>query len=222
MKNFNVKVPQFFRKNHLLKCLLVVTTMMAVSCGDNNSNMEIPGVNGPSLNISQNKILINAEFLKIDLGREAEFLIPSFTDSKLSLSPNGQGGTNFKVELSLEEILGDVDFRDPQSLPGGRALPGVSTGSLPGISFTVPSFHNTTVYVGKNFFGIFYPVNLGLDDGIISSRFYLGKKAVGNLSLIGADDAGENAGFLLLLSINDTTKKYLKRVLKKYNKNRRH
>lgn len=201
---------------NILRVLLVTIGLLTVSCGDNNTNMKIPNVNGPSLNLVQNQVIIDAEFTTIDLPDSQEFPIPSFQDSRIILTPNGQGGTRLQVQLSLEEILGDVDFRDPQSLPGGRPLPGVSNGSLPGISFTVPSFHNLTVYLGKKFFGVFYPIDLGVDQGIISSRFYLGKKAVGNLALVGSDDAGENAGFLLLLSIDDSTKRYLKKALRKY------
>ena len=143
----------------LLKTFVILIGLLSVSCGDQKTNIKIPNVNGPTLDLSENNIIIDAEFLKIDIGEAREFNIPSFTDSKITLTPNGAEGTKLKVLLSLEEILGDVDFRDPQTLPGGRALPGVATGTLPGVSFTIPSFHDITVYVGKDYFGVFYPLD---------------------------------------------------------------
>ncbi len=201
----------------MIKIILIFSTLLATSCFKGKTNIQIPKVEGPTVKIVDNKVLIDATFIDIPIDEEKEFTIPSFTKSKLTLSPNGSGGTFFNVSLFLEEILEDADFRDPQTLPGGRALPGIATGTIPGISFTIPSFHNITVYVGKNFFGIFYPLSLDLDIGIVNSRFYLGKKTAGTLSLVGQDQNNENSGFLLLLKVDDNTRKYLKRVLRKYN-----
>lgn len=191
---------------------LVISLLMLAGCNGDSTNITIPGVKGPSLSLEQDYAKVNAEFENISIDNDMDIPLPGFQTSYLTLESNGNGGSRLEIGLSWQEILGDdVDVRDPQTLPGGRALPGIPTGTLPGVSFTLKNFHDLTIYAGKNFFGIFYPFNLKVDGSIISSRYYLGKKAVGTLSLVGKDDAGENSGFLLLLAIDDATKKRLKR-----------
>ncbi|MCO4792812.1 MAG: hypothetical protein KC493_03810 [Bacteriovoracaceae bacterium] len=192
--------------------MILASLAMLVGCKGDGTNISIPGVKGPYLTLEQNFAKIDAEFENISIDNDLNMPLPEFEDSYLSLKDNGNGGINFQVGLNWQEILGDdVDVRDPQTLPGGRALPGIPTGTLPGVSFTLTKFHDVTIYAGKNFFGVFYPMNLDVDGSILTTRYYLGKKAVGTLSLVGKDSSGENSGFLLLLAIDKKTKRYLKR-----------
>ena len=101
---------------------------------------------------------------------------------------------------------------DPLTLPGGRALPGVASGTLPAIAFTIEKFHNISMYLGPEVFGVFVPVKLGLEGSILSARFYSDEKRIGNISIVGEDENGENAGVLLMLSMAGSTKRYLKSV----------
>ncbi|TNE97274.1 MAG: hypothetical protein EP326_11760 [Deltaproteobacteria bacterium] len=198
------------KRNYLFLVLTSLTLLFG--CNGDSTNITIPGVKGPYLTLERDFARVDASFDNITIDNDLLMPLPDFEESYLSIKSNGNGGIDFRVGLNWQEILGDdVEVRDPQTLPGGRALPGVPTGALPGVSFTLTNFHNVTIYAGKNFFGIFYPLNLEIDGSIISSRYYLGKKAVGTLSLVGRDSSGENSGFLLLLAIDDTTKKYLKR-----------
>jgi hypothetical protein len=198
------------KRNYLFLVLTSLTLLFG--CNGDSTNISIHGVKGPYLSLQKDFAQLDATFENISIDNDLEMLLPDFNESYLSIKDNGNGGIDFRVGLNWQEILGDdVDVRDPQTLPGGRALPGVQTGALPGVSFTLKNFHNITIYAGKNFFGVFYPMILEIDGSIISSRYYLGKKAVGTLSLVGKDASGDNSGFLLLLAIDDTTKRYLKR-----------
>lgn len=198
------------KRNYLFLVLTSLTLLFG--CNGDSTNITIPGVKGPYLTLEREFARVDATFDNISIDNDLMMPLPDFDESYLSITSNDNGGIDFRVGLNWQEILGDdVEVRDPQTLPGGRALPGVPSGALPGVSFTLTNFHDVTIYAGKNFFGVFYPLNLDVDGSIISSRYYLGKKAVGTLSLVGKDSSGGNSGFLLLLAIDDTTKRYLKR-----------
>ena len=102
---------------------------------------------------------------------------------------------------------------DPLSLPGGRAIPGVSEGALPAVAFSIDKLKNMAFYVGPKIFGIWIPLKkLDLQGAMITTRFYTGETRVGNLSLVGSDQNGENAGFFLALSVSSSQKRRLERV----------
>jgi hypothetical protein len=72
-------------------------------------------------------------------------------------------------------------------------------------------------YLGPKFFGVFVPVNLDIgQDNIITARYYSGSARAGNISLVGKDSNGENSGFVLLLDLNSTVKRNLKKIAKKF------
>ena len=107
---------------------------------------------------------------------------------------------------------GHGDLLDPQALPGGRPLPGVPSGRLPAVAFSIEKFRNMSFYIGPQLFGIFVPISK-LDIGennIITARFYAGGNRAGNLSLVGADENGEYAGALLMLDLSSQTRQLLK------------
>ena len=84
------------------------------------------------------------------------------------------------------------------------------------MAFSIENFHNMTVYLGPDVFGLFVPVSLGMDNSIATFRYYVGGTRMGNLSLVGNDANGENGGLLLLLDMDSTTTKRLERVADKY------
>ena len=210
---------------HLKKAFMVLlftcASLLSTSCGNpqTGTSLEIPGVDGPKVNLVQDKLLISMVFENIELQGGLRYNIPKYKNSYIEISPDLESnGTLMAVSVALSDILGgELQTLPPQQLPGGRPLPGVSTGSLPAVAFSIPQWDNMAFYVGPKFFGIFIPTNLDIGtNSIITARYNVGNKRAGNISLVGKDENDENSGFLLLLDLNATTKSRLKRVMRKY------
>ncbi len=207
-------------KNHLVTAMIVVSAAFGTSCGSGESSLSIPGVKGPNLELQEDNLLISMTFENIQLDGGLRYAIPKYDNSYVEISPDLQStGTLMNISVSLQDVFnGDLQLLAPQSLPGGRNLPGVSTGSLPAVAFTIPKWKNMAFYLGPKFFGVFIPVNLDIgQDNIISARYYSGNANVGNISLVGKDSNGENSGFVLLLDLSRTVTKRLKNVANQYN-----
>jgi len=207
-------------KKVLVTSVSIFTLGFATSCGNNSAkNISIPGVNGPNVSLLQDNLMISMVFENIQLDGGLRYNIPKYNYSFVEISPDLESnGTAMNISISLKDLVnGGLDQLDPQKLPGGRNLPGVSTGSLPAVAFTIEKFKNMSFYVGKDVFGIFVPSAVGVDGAIASFRYYMGTKSVGTISLVGNDDNGENAGILLMINLTGATKNKMMKVYNKYN-----
>lgn len=197
-----------------------LTLAFATSCGNNNSsNIQIAGVQGPNVSLLQDNLQITMIFDTIQIDGGLRYNIPNYKYSFLEISPDVESnGTLMSISISLKDIVeGNLDKLEPQKLPGGRNLPGVSTGALPAVAFSIEKFHNMSFYLGKNLFGIYVPAQVGVNGAIASFRYYLNKKAAGTISLVGKDENGENAGILLMINLTGTTKSKMMNIYNKYN-----
>ena len=200
----------------ILVAMLFVSMFGLVGCNnDGGVNVEIPGVTGPTVTLNGEHVLINMNFDNLVMEGEITIPVPQYADSSVTIKANPNGGAMMTVKVSAADLLDDsLQELDPQALPGGRALPGIAAGSLPAVAFTLPDFYNMSVYIGPDVFGFFVPVeNLGTQGAIASFRYYIGDKASGTISLVGTDNAGDNAGILLLLNIDIATKSFLRGML---------
>ncbi len=207
-------------KTSLLTLATIATLGFTTSCGKNDAaNIEIAGMKGPNITLLQDNMMISAVFENIQIDGGLRYNIPKYKYSFLEISPDvASTGTLMQVSISLKDIVdGGLDGLDPQKLPGGRPLPGVSGGALPAVAFSVEKFNNMSLYVGKDVFGIFLPAAVGIDGAMASFRYYVGDKAAGTISLIGKDANGENSGVLLLLNMKGQIKSQMMNVYKKYN-----
>lgn len=199
-------------------CFMIFALMFATSCGESGTNVTIPGLQGPTVVINGNQVLVSMilENLVIDGG--LRYNIPDHPSSYLEIGPDLQsGGTLVSFSFDINDVLnGELRGFDPQRLPGGRALPGVSTGSLPALAFSIERFHNISIYYGPKAFGLFIPANIGVNGAMATFRYYIGGKRMGNLTIVGADERGENAGVLLLLDMNATIKNQLKQYAQQF------
>lgn len=205
---------------------LLLTSVLAVgvlttSCGSGTSakNIDIPGVEKMKVNLLQDNVLISMVVDGIQLDGGLRYNIPKYPNSYLEISPDLQSnGTLMAISVSLDDIFNDkLQKLDPLTLPGGRALPGVAGGKLPAVAFSIEKFKNMAFYQGPNVFGVFVPVK-GLDIGssMITARYYSDDTRIGNITLVGQDDNGENGGFLLLLDMNKSQLAQLKKLAKKH------
>lgn len=203
--------------------LLIVTSLLFTSCGkEDGKNVKIPGVQGPILTLIEDNIMISMVFEKLNLDFGGRFTIPQFPNSYVEIGPDAfSSGMLFAFSISLKDVLGDdIPYLDPQTLPGGRPLPGVIEGRIPAVAFTIEQFYDVTLYLGNKFLGVFVPVPHGIldfmGDRVATYRFYVEGKRAGNVSVAGPDQSGQNAGVLLLLDFNDFIKSKLKAIAKKY------
>jgi len=206
-------------RNLFVSTLILLSAILGSSCGDGKTSLDIPGVNGPELVLQQDNILISMVFENIQLDGGLRYNIPKYDNSYIAVEPDLQSaGTLMSISVSLQDVFnGDLQLLPPQSLPGGRNLPGVSSGRLPAVAFTIPKWKNMSFYLGPKFFGVFVPVKVDIgQDNIITARYYSGSARAGNISLVGPDANGENSGFVLLLDLSKTVTKRLKKIAKKY------
>lgn len=207
-------------KKPLFTIVAACSLFFATSCGQNEgSNIEIAGVKGPTVTLLQDNMLISMVFENVQLDGGLRYNIPKYKYSYLEISPDLQSnGTLMSISVSLKDIVeGGLENQDPQKLPGGRNLPGVATGSLPAVAFSIEKFHNMTFYLGKENFGIFVPAEIGVDGAIASFRYYVNQKRAGTVSVVGKDANGEYSGLLLMLDMKGAVKNQLMNVYKKYN-----
>lgn len=123
------------------------------------------------------------------------------------------------INISLKDVFNTgLQTLDPQTLPGGRALPGVAGGRLPAVAFSIEKFRGVSFYLGPKLFGVFLPLkNLGIGNSIITARYFTGSNRIGNISLVGQDANGENSGLLLMLDMSTGVQAQLKSYSQKFN-----
>ena len=206
-------------KRYSLLLLTVLGLLSFTACnGKDNSNVKIDGVDGPTVTLLEDNLMITMVLENVQLDGGLRYNIPKYPNSYIEISPDLQSaGTLMAVSISIDDMLnGDLQGLDPQKLPGGRALPGVASGSLPAVAFSIEKFNNMSVYVGPEVFGIFVPVDLNVENSILSFRYYIAEKRAGTVSVVGNDQNGENGGLLLMLDISGKWKKILKKAQKRY------
>ncbi len=195
--------------------------ILSTSCGDGTSasNIQVPGVNNMSVTLVQDNVLISMVMEGIQLDGGLRYNIPKYPNSYLEISPDlASSGTLMAISVSLKDVF-DTSLQqlNPATLPGGRSLPGVAGGKLPAVAFSIEKFKNMGFYLGPKVFGVFIPVKtLGIGTSIITARYYTGSNRIGNISLVGEDANGENAGILLMLDMSSSTQSQLKSVAKKF------
>lgn len=207
-------------KYYIVATFAIFSLGFATSCGKNSaSNIQIAGVKGPTVALLQDNLLVSMVFENVQMDGGLRYNIPKYNYSYIEISPDTESnGTLMSISISLKDVLnGGLEKLDPQKLPGGRNLPGVASGSLPAVAFSIEKFHNMSFYLGKNLFGIFVPAKVGVDGAIASFRYYISQKRAGTISLIGNDEKGENAGVLLMLDMGGAVQTQLMNVYKKYN-----
>ena len=200
----------------MIFCFLLTLT----SCVDSEdgTNLEIPGVDGPHVTLSEDNLLISMIFENMHLEGGLRYNIPKYPTSYLEITPALQSdGTLLAMNVALDDIFNmDYDELDPQKLPGGRNLPGVAKGTLPAVAFSIEKFPGMVFYVGPEVFGIFTPASINAQGAMLTSRYYVDNVGAGTLTLVGEDENEENSGILLLLDMKGKMGKFLKKRAEKY------
>jgi hypothetical protein len=187
---------------------LVVGMVAMTGCGTSGTtNPTITGVTGPTVSYVNGNFVMSVVLTQVTISGGGTVPIPDMPNSTLEVGPDLQSaGLLISVSLSATDIAslsnGDVVVLPSQSLPGGRALPGVAAGTLPAVAVEVPKWDSMVFYIGPEIFGVFVPVNMGLTGYEATFDFNDSTGTnVGQISIIGADTSGKNAGFLVMIPI---------------------
>ncbi len=199
---------------------LLLTLVLSFSSCKEKNQWDIPGVTGPTLTQIDDGLLISAVLENVHLDQGVRIPVPKYPNSYVELTPDlASAGTLLAIKVAAEDIddmlNGGFELLDPTMLPGGRPLPGVQGGTLPGIAFNVEVLLDMTFYIGPKVFGVFVPVNLNLGGSIIAYRFYIKEKRLGNIAIVSNDVDGENGGFLLMLDLSEVLKKRIAEMAEK-------
>jgi len=205
------------------KLLTIITllglSLVSVSCGE--GNVTIPGVQGPNVTLLEDNIVVSMVLEDVALLAGATYKVPKYNNSYIGLNPNLEGpGAVLTATVSLDDIFSaDVQQLDPKTLPGGRMIPGVAAGALPAVAFKIEEkLGNTVFYVGPKVFGMWIPLpKFELYGFAWTKSFTAGSKRVGNISLFGKDQTGDNSGFFIALSVNTKNKRRLKNLAESNN-----
>jgi len=202
----------FSKSKMFILALVVSMSMFATSCGNGNgvggSSLQIPGVNGPTINLVGMDVVISMTITAFTIDIGGSYYIPNFPNSSIEVSPSESGsGTLVSVSVNLNDILGNnIQNLSEMTLPGGRPLPSVAAGQLPASAFTIPAWDNVVVYLGPTVFGVFIPVPGMIQGAIVTASYKVSGTTLGTLSLVGSDSNKQNGGFLLLINITNTLK----------------
>ncbi len=199
---------KLFKAKNFAMALSVAALTSLVGCGGSGggTNPVIDGVDGPFVEYVWGKVLLAMVLKNVSVDAGVTMPIPKYPNSTLQVGPDfNSAGTLISLTINGSDFLDNKgEGFDPTTLPGGRPLPGVASGSLPAIAIQIPSLSNSVLYVGPEVLGFFMPFS-GLDTAgaIISFRFHNKAGApVGTLSLVGADTNGLNAGLLALMNVD--------------------
>ena len=188
----------------------------------NGLGLDIAGVDGPYVKLSGDNLIISVIFENIVLEGGLRYEIPEYEDSYLEFSPSlEKEGTFLAISLSMKNFdkFGLLEM-NAEKLPNGMPIPGISSGELPTVRFTLDLagtlFHNMSFYLGPKFFGVFVPVPLNGVPPIITTRYHIEGFRAGTLSMLGPDENGENSGFLLLVNLSDQVKSLVRARIEKF------
>lgn len=184
-----------------LAVLMAVTLSACVKGSGKNPLIE--GVTGPDVEVVNGRLVFSMVFQSVSIDGGATIPIPKYPNSSVQVGPDFQSaGTLLVLTISISDFLKDKgSLFNPQTLPGGRPLPGVAAGVIPAVAIQVPKLMNMVFYVGPEVLGVFVPLaKLNLQGAIVSFRFYnKASEPIGMISLVGADAEGNNAGILALI-----------------------
>jgi len=203
--------PRTIRRPARLVVSFVATFALALTapaCGKGSSkNVKIDGVDGPKVNFVDGKLTMAVVLQNAQIDYGMRIPLPYMPQSFLEVGPDfASNGYLINLGIDAKDVIAlakdHVKELDPMTLPGGRPLPGISEGFLPGLAVQVPKLNDLVFYVGAALFGVFIPVELPWKDYIGTFRFHDGAgDSIGNISIVGKDTEAHTSGFLLLLNL---------------------
>jgi hypothetical protein len=187
----------------------LIAVSLLSGCGKGTTkNVKIDGVKDPTVGAIDNKLTMAVVLENVSFDGGGRIPIPKMPNSYVEVGPDLQSeGMLISVGVDMRDIAalthGAINVLDPLTLPGGRPLPGIAQGWMPGLAVQVPKWDNIVFYLGTNLFGTFIPVKLPWQNYMGTFRFYAdNNQRIGNISIVGLDNDNKNSGFLLLVDLS--------------------
>jgi hypothetical protein len=197
--------------------LVAVALMLGSSCGNQGDGLpQIEGVKGPMLGVLDGQVLLTIKFLNVNLDAGLKVPIPKTRNSAMELAPNFiDGGMILQLYIDVEDLRNiDIGIGDGNTLPDGRAVPGIPGGRLENSLRIDTPWKGISFYYHKQLFGLWMP--FGFETAGISGYFNWNRngKRIGFLGLVGNDEVrGYKAGGILLLNLNNLKDKDFNRLI---------
>lgn len=184
--------------------MIVVALLSVVGCKNGSGNPGIEGVSQYDFRFVSGNIRFSIVFsnLKMDAGAVIPLARPR--GATIELGPDfTSGGTLFVVSAPIASLINaDTNGLPLLALPDGRAIPDVVAGSLTGAAVTLPLFGLSYIYIGKDVFGLFLPINLPKTNFIVRVRMHdEANNTLGLFYAIPKSKAREISGVLALLPV---------------------
>lgn len=200
-----------------LKVMFVtLALLLATSCGNEVKLPEIPGIKGPLFNISDGKVMITFKLLKANLNVGAKVPIPKTKESYFEVSPNiVDGGTLLVFFLDIDDLKDmNIGIGDGNTLPDGRAIPGVPGGTLQNSFRADTELLDMSFYFHESLFGFFIP--LGWDTNGLAGywNMIIEGENIGLLGAVSSDNQGNGAGVMLFLRLEQLQNKEFQKIIK--------
>lgn len=212
---------------HLTIAALLPFLLLYSSCLKQGDLPQIPGVDGPKLNVQAGQIILSVGLENVDIPAGISLTIPKMQYSSATISPRmGEDGivqgTVIKVAFDPRDVESE-EFKivPPEVLPDGRPFPFTVDGTLPALALNVPKLLDTTFYASEKVFGFFIPVNLGDSVNIpfdIPFRLKMNGKNIGIVSYIRKNPQGDGDGIVLILTMKQIQQNEDFQTLLKYSK----
>lgn len=195
-------------------CMAIVLTP---SCGNSVSGLpEINGVKGPTINVVDGQILLTLKLLNVQVDAGFKAPVPETRNSYFEFAPNAMdGGMLLQFYLDTEDLANlDIGLGDANTLPDGRAVPGIPGGRLENSLRVDTKLADISFFFHKQLVGMWIPV--GFETAGISGYWNMNfnNKNVGFLGLVGNDPVkGHKAGAVILLRLDNLKDKQLKKLI---------
>jgi hypothetical protein len=205
-----------------LKCLfLTIALLTATSCGQQPKLPEIPGVKGPFFNVMDGKVMITLKLLKANLNVGAKVPVPKTKNSHFEVSPNVEdGGTLVVFYLDIEDLKTlNIGVGDPNTLPDGRPIPGIPSGTLTDSLRVDTELLDMSFYFHKKLFGFFIPLGWETNGFGGYWNIIVKEKNIGMLGAVASDQNGHGAGIILFLRLENLKDRELQKLINLSEKN---
>ncbi|NUM88241.1 MAG: hypothetical protein HUU37_03465 [Bdellovibrionales bacterium] len=194
-------------KEGLMVTLAVYGLLLSLSgCGNIQAGGDtgIDGVSKYDVTIAngQARLVVIFDNLNVDAGARIPLRRPA--GAFIELGPDFQtGGTMLALSVPLANMFEGGGGLPTMGLPDGRPLPHVRAGSLAALATDLPVFGQCWLYLARDVFGIFIPVDLPNLPLTVTTRIRDGQgNVLGVVSGIPRGRTGSISGVLFLFPID--------------------
>ena len=114
----------------ILTVAITIVSLSMAGCGGKGTglNPQLDGIVGPDVELVNGNLILSMAFENVQIEGGLTMPIPKYPTSSLSVGPDFlTGGLLLVLTISASDLAGNgFNTFDPQTLPGGRPLPGGS------------------------------------------------------------------------------------------------